>query len=65
MLCLYGGIFLSGLVQAIKKPDLARIMGIEMSKGLMKFIVIVASLLIVFGFAMLSSNLLAMASVLQ
>jgi hypothetical protein len=53
------------LVQAIKKPDLARIMGIEMSKGLMKFIVIVASLLIVFGFAMLSSNLLAMASVLQ
>jgi len=65
MLCLYGGVFLAGLVQAIQRPDLARIMGINMSKGLMKFTIVVASLLIVFGFAMLSSNLLAMSSVLQ
>lgn len=65
MFVLYGGMFLLGMRQAIEKPDLARIMGVNMTPGLIKFTVCIASLLIVIGFAMLSSNLLAMASVLQ
>ena len=65
MLTLYGGLFLLGLYNAIAKPDLARIMGLDTSPPVLKFMVCVAALLIVIGFAMLSSNLLAMASVLQ
>jgi hypothetical protein len=65
MFVLYGGMFLLGMRNAILKPDLARIMGIKVTPGLLKFTIFVSAFLIVIGFAMLSSNLLAMSAVLQ
>lgn len=64
MFVLYGGMFLLGMRQAIEKPDLARIMGIEMTPGLLKFMICVSCLLIVIGFSMLSGNLLAASALL-
>jgi hypothetical protein len=65
MFVLYGGIFLLGIFNAIRKPDLARIMGVEVTPGLVKVVAWFSAFLIVIGYKILSSNLHAMTSVLQ
>ena len=61
----YGGMLLVGLSVAVTNKDAARVMDIEMTKGLLVFVVIIAILFVYGGFAMFASNLLVAASVLQ
>jgi len=60
-----GGTLLAGAYRSITNPDMARVMDIEMTKGLLIFVVVVSTLFIYGGYTMFSVNLLAAASVLQ
>lgn len=65
VLTIFGGFYVFAIMQAILRPDAAKVMGIEVTSGLVIFTLILASLAIVGGFSILMDNLLLAASVLQ
>jgi len=64
-LAIYGGMLLNGAYTAITRPDIARVIDIEMTKPLLVVVVVFSTLLVFGGFMLFGSSLLAAASVLQ
>lgn len=60
-----GALLLVGTTVVLTNKDAARVMDIEMTKGMLVTIVVISTLFVYGGYAMLAANLLAAASVLQ